>query len=202
MFFFLAVTCASIFIAHFAEVLFGIEDFSVIFIISVLIVATKTRMLAAVVAALICFLAYNFFLYCPALYLSDFSTPRGSHRCCFFAAALIAGRLASQLRQQVLSLKAANAYTTVMQDLARKLSSAVNLEEVMQTGRMTLETQLQTKVWISIRDKIISSDIELNDKEKVAAEWCLKHQQPCGRFTDTLSQSNWWFLPLLEQKNS
>ncbi len=52
----------------------------------------------------------------------------------------------------------------------------------MQTGRMTLETQLQTKVWISIRDKIISSDIELNDKEKVAAEWCLKHQQPCGRF--------------------
>ena len=110
-----------------------------------------------------------------------------------FAAALIAGRLASQLRQQVLSLKAANAYTTVMQDLARKLSSAVNLEEVMQTGRMTLKTQLQTKVWISIRDKIISSDIELNDKEKVAAEWCLKHQQPCGRFTDTLSQSNWWF---------
>ncbi|MEX3012275.1 hypothetical protein AB3538_02750 [Acinetobacter baumannii] len=98
-----------------------------------------------------------------------------------FAAALIAGRLASQLRQQVLSLKAANAYTTVMQDLARKLSSAVNLEEVMQTGRMTLETQLQTKVWISIRDKVISSDIELNDKEKVAAEWCLKHQQPCGR---------------------
>lgn len=53
-----------------------------------------------------------------------------------------------------------------MQDLARKLSSAVNLEEVMQTGRMTLETQLQTKVWISIRDKIISSDIELNDKKK------------------------------------
>lgn len=89
-----------------------------------------------------------------------------------------------------------------MQDLARKLSSAVNLEEVMQTGRMTLETQLQTKVWISIRDKVISSDIELNDKEKVAAEWCLKHRQPCGRFTDTLSQSNWWFLPLLEQKNS
>ncbi len=30
----------------------------------------------------------------------------------------------------------------------------------------------------------------------------MKHQQPCGRFTDTLSQSNWWFLPLLEQKNS
>ncbi|RDJ58934.1 histidine kinase [Acinetobacter baumannii] len=200
--FVLAVTCASIFIAHFAEVLFGIEDFSVIFIISVLIVATKTRMLAAVVAALICFLAYNFFFIAPR-YTFQISAHQGVVTVvAFFAAALIAGRLASQLRQQVLSLKAANAYTTVMQDLARKLSSAVNLEEVMQTGRITLETQLQTKVWISIRDKIISSDIELNDKEKVAAEWCLKHQQPCGRFTDTLSQSNWWFLPLLEQKNS
>lgn len=200
--FVLAVTCASIFIAHFAEVLFGIEDFSVIFIISVLIVATKTRMLAAVVAALICFLAYNFFFIAPRFTLQISAHQGVVTVVAFFAAALIAGRLASQLRQQVLSLKAANAYTTVMQDLARKLSRAVNLEEVMQTGRMTLETQLQTKVWISIQDRVISSDIELNDKEKVAADWCLKHQQPCGRFTDTLSQSNWWFLPLLEQKNS
>ena len=77
-----------------------------------------------------------------------------------FAAALIAGRLASQLQ----ALKAANAYTTVCKTW--HVSFAVNLEEVMQTGRMTLETQLQTKVWISIRDKVISSDIELNDKEK------------------------------------
>jgi len=200
--FVLAVTCASIFIAHFAEVLFGIEDFSVIFIISVLIVATKTRMLAAVVAALICFLAYNFFFIAPRFTLQISAHQGVVTVVAFFAAALIAGRLASQLRQQVLSLKAANAYTTVMQDLARKLSRAVNLEEVMQTGRMTLETQLQTKVWISIQDRVISSDIELNDKEKVAADWCLKHQQPCGRFTDTLSQSNWWLLPLLEQKNS
>jgi two-component system, OmpR family, sensor histidine kinase KdpD len=200
--FVLAVTCASIFIAHFAEVLFGIEDFSVIFIISVLIVATKTRMLAAVVAALICFLAYNFFFIAPRFTLQISAHQGVVTVVAFFAAALIAGRLASQLRQQVLSLKAANAYTTVMQDLARKLSRAVNLEEVMQTGRMTLETQLQTKVWISIQDRVISSDIELNDKEKVAADWCLKHQQPCGRFTDTLGQSNWWFLPLLEQKNS
>ena len=149
-------------------------------------------MLAAVVAALICFLVYNFSLL-PRVIPFRFQHTKGWSPLLLFAAALIAGRLASQLRQQVLSLKAANAYTTVMQDLARKLSSAVNLEEVMQTGRMTLETQLQTKVWISIRDKVISSDIELNDKEKVAAEWCLKHQQPCGRFTDTLSQSNWWF---------
>ncbi len=68
MVFVLAVTCVSIFIAHFAEVLLGIEDFSVIFIISVLIVATKTRMLAAVVAALICFLAYNFFFIAHVLH--------------------------------------------------------------------------------------------------------------------------------------
>ena len=159
------MTCGSIFIAHFAEVLFGIEDFSVIFIISVLIVATKTRMLAAVVAALICFWPIIFSLLHRVI-LFRFPAHQGVVTVVAFAAALIAGRLASQLRQQVLSLKAANAYTTVMQDLARKLSSAVNLEEVMQTGRMTLETQLQTKVWISIRDKVISSDIELNDKEK------------------------------------
>ena len=111
------------------------------------------------------FLAYNFFFIAPR-YTFQISAHQGVVTVVAFCSALIAGRLASQLRQQVLSLKAANAYTTVMQDLARKLSSAVNLEEVMQTGRMTLETQLQTKVWISIRDKVISSDIELNDKEK------------------------------------
>ena len=119
-----------------------------------------------------------------------------------FAAALIAGRLASQLRQQVLSLKAANAYTTVMQDLARKLSSAVNLEEVMQTGRMTLETQLQTKVWISIRDKVISSDIELNDKEKSSRRMVFETQAAMWAFYRYAESVKLVVLPLLEQKNS
>ena len=87
-----------------------------------------------------------------------------------------------------------------MQDLARKLSSAVNLEEVMQTGRMTLETQLQTKVWISIRDKVISSDIELNDKRKSSRRMVFETQAAMWAFYRYAESVKLVVLPLFRTK--
>lgn len=156
-------------------------------------------MLAAVVAALICFLAYNFFFIAPR-FTFQISAHQGVVTVVAFCSSFNCWAFGFSITSAGFIFKAANAYTTVMQDLARKLSSAVNLEEVMQTGRMTLETQLQTKVWISIQDRVISSDIELNDKEKVAAEWCLKHQQPCGRLPIPLVNQTGGFTTFRAEK--
>lgn len=72
------------FIAHFAEVRHLVLKTSLSFLLFLFkLFATKTRMLAAVVAALICFLAYNFFLYCPVIPFQISAIPGSSHRCCF-----------------------------------------------------------------------------------------------------------------------
>ncbi len=53
IFFILMVTFTSIILARIAEVYVGVDDLSIIFIVAVLLVATKTRMLAAVITAML-----------------------------------------------------------------------------------------------------------------------------------------------------
>ncbi|MBR7559586.1 hypothetical protein KC218_23850, partial [Mycobacterium tuberculosis] len=57
----------------------------------------------------------------------------------FLAAALVAGRLASRLRMQVIALRAANRHARARQQLGRQLASAAGNGEVAQAGRHALE---------------------------------------------------------------
>jgi two-component system sensor histidine kinase KdpD len=197
-------TCVSIAIAWVGEYFLGIEELSVIFITAVVFVASKTRMLAAVSSALLFFLAYNFFFISP-----EFTLQISAHQgvvtvIAFLAAALIASRLASRLREQVVALKTANSHNSIMQDLGQKLSMAVNLEQVIQHGQQSLEQHLHAQIWISLSDSTeAGSDLSLlTEKEKISAEWTRKNHQPSGRFTQTLMENEWMFLPLLTSRES
>lgn len=200
----LMTSIVSISIASLGEKYLGIEELSVVFITAVVFVASKTRMTAAVCSALIFFLAYNFFFISPK-YTLQISAHQGVITVlAFLAAALIASRLASRLREQVTALKAANSYNSIMQDLGQKLSSAVNIEQVYAIAQHSLEKNLQAQVLLYFPHQSIILDtvqpIELSDKDKISAEWAISNQQPCGRFTKTLTQSQWWFLPLLASR--
>ena len=88
-------------LAGVAERWLGLTDLSMVFIVAVLIVATRTRMAAAVLAAVLCFLAYNFFFIAPR-FTFYISAQRGvTTVLLFLGAALLAGRLAAKLRSQV-----------------------------------------------------------------------------------------------------
>lgn len=104
-----------------------INDLSMVFIVAVVLVASRTRMAAAVVAALLSFVAYNFFFIEPRFTLQISARQGVVTVCMFLIAALVAGRLASRLRSQVLALRAANAHANVLQALARQLSTAADL---------------------------------------------------------------------------
>ncbi len=204
----LLTTCISIILAHLGERYLGVEELSVIFITAVVFVASKTRMLAAVISALIFFLAYNYVFISPRFTLQISAHQGVVTVLAFLAAALIASRLASRLREQVVALKAANRYNSIMQDLGQKLSIAVSQQDVLEIGAKSLEKNLQVDVWIKLNDSFNSTHrqaqtqtpVEISEKENISSAWTLKHQQASGRFTQTLSESDWWFLPLLASK--
>ena len=122
----------------------------------------------------------------------------------FLAAALIASRLASRLREQVTALKAANSYNSIMQDLGQKLSTAVNVEQVNEIATQSLEKNLQADVLLYGPTQDLMGnhhdDSTLSEKEQISAAWSISNQQPSGRFTQTLTENEWWFLPLLASK--
>ena len=198
----LGTTIFSVIIASLADEFLGIDDLSVIFITAVVFVASKTRMLAAFFSAILFFLAYNFFFISPKFTLQISAHQGVITVVAFFAAALIASRLASRLREQVTALKAANSYNSVMQDLGQKLSVAVDLNQVQEIAIDSLRKNLKAEVLLYFPEPSNQAEAlqQLNEKERISAQWSYKNFQPSGRFTQTLTENDWWFVPLLASK--
>ncbi len=196
----LAVAAAALatVIAWLAERYISLDDLSMVFIVAVVLVAARTRMTAAVFAAGLCFLSYNFFFIEPRYTFFIGARQGVATVFLFLAAALIAGRLASRLRMQVLALRAANAHTTALQALSRQLAVAADAGQVAAAGRHALKQATGADALVQSGDAPIDPEgpYPLADKDRAAADWALRHRQAAGRFTDTLGNADWWFLPL------
>ena len=190
------VACAA---AWFSERWIGLSDLAMVFIVAVVLVAARTRMSAAVLAATLCFLAYNFFFIAPRFTFAISARQGVITVFLFLAAALVAGRLASRLRMQVVALRAANRHATLRQALGRQLAGAVDNAQVAHAGRAALEQALDAPAWVRVAgDTSTSGSAAPGDTDLAAADWALRHAQPAGRYTDTLAGADWWFLPLLD----
>jgi two-component system sensor histidine kinase KdpD len=196
-----ALLCSTLAVAAagLAERWLGLGDLSMFFIVAVLVVAARTRMATAIIAVALCFLAYNFF-FIPPRFTFYIDAQKGvATVLLFLCAALVAGRLAAKLRGQVLALRAANAHATALQALGRDLASAADPSQVAQAARIALRRVLDADVVVHLQDTPLPVDAEtgIDQKSSSAADWARDHFQPAGRYTDTLSSAEWWFLPLL-----
>ena len=195
----LVATALACLVALVAERWVGLYDLSMVFIVAVVVVAARSRTSAAVMAAALCFLAYNFFFIAPRFTFAISARQGVITVFLFLVAALVAGRLASRLRMQVVALRAANRHANARQVLGRQLTRAASNEEVAQAGREALEQALDAPAWLRIgADTSTSGSAAPGDTDLAAADWAQRHGQPSGRFTDTLAGAEWWFLPLLD----
>lgn len=177
----------------------GMADLSMVFIVAVVLVAARTRASVAAMAAVLCFLAYNFLFIAPRFTFAISARQGVVTVFLFLAAALVAGRLASRLRMQVIALRAANRHARARQRLGRQLASAAGNGEVALAGRQALQQALDVPAWLRIGADTAAGGRTLpGDTDLAAADWALRHGQPSGRFTDTLAGARWWFLPLLD----
>ncbi len=197
----LAITATALacLVALVAERWVGLYDLSMVFIVAVVVVAARSRTSAAVMAAALCFLAYNFFFIAPRFTFAISARQGVITVFLFLVAALVAGRLASRLRMQVVALRAANRHANARQVLGGQLTRAASNEQVAQAGREALEQALDAPAWVRIgADTSTSGSAAPGDTDLAAADWAKRHGQASGRFTDTLAGAEWWFLPLLD----
>lgn len=192
-------------LAWLAERWIALDELSLIFLVAVVLVASRTRMAAAVLAAGLSFLAYNFFFIEPRFTLYIGARQGVATVLLFLIAALVAGRLASRLRMQVVALRASNAHATALQALSRRLAVAADAGEVVAAGRHALKQATGADALVQAGDAPLqrvalqedaADTTALADRDLAAADWARKHRQPAGRFTDTLGNADWWFAPL------
>ncbi|WP_343594729.1 sensor histidine kinase KdpD [Acinetobacter sp.] len=174
----------------------GYSELALIFVVTVLVVAMRAQMVTTLMSVLICFLLYNYFFIEPR-FTFRISAEHGVMTIIIFIfSALLVGRLANQLRAQVLSLRAANSVSLQLQELERKLSSCVDITQVLTVAKQHLESALSAHVWLRVSDQELGDRTAFNEKDLIAADWTQKNAKPCGRFTNTLVNSEWWFNPL------
>lgn len=181
-----------------AERWVGLNDLSMVFIVAVVMVASRTRMAAAVLAAALLFLSYDFFFIEPRFTLLIGARQGVATVFLFLIAALVAGRLAAKLRAQVLALRATNAHGAALQALGRQLATAADVGQVIMAGERALKQATGAEALVQRKDLPIAADDRhrLSEKDRAAAGWARKHNQPAGRYTDTLGNADWWFMPL------
>jgi len=181
----------------------GLADLSMVFIVAVVLVAARTGMTAAVIAAVLCFLSYDFFFIEPRLTFYISASHGVATVFLFLLAALVAGRLASKLRMQVLALRAANAHATALQSLSQQLASAADLSQVVGAATHALRRTLDADALIELDEtSSVREGILLPERDCAAADWARRHGQAAGRYTDTMANADWWFLPLLAGSSS
>lgn len=172
----------------------GLDDLSLVFMLAVLVVAARTSTGPAVLTALLCSLAYNFFFIEPR-YTFYISARQGvAAIVIFLAAALLAGRLASRLAMQVQELQAANRDAVARQELGQRLAIAANEEEIVSAANETFHKHLDAHVWVRLGERgLHTSDVEPPTLP------VLRQIETLGdgsQHVETIEEHGWWFLPL------
>ncbi len=192
-----AVALAAAAVAWGAQRWLAIDDLSMIFIVAVILVATRTGMVGVVATAALCFCGYNFFFIEPTLSFNIGANRSVATLLIFLLVALVCGSLASRLRQQLLALRALHHQAAALEQLGRGLSAAADLDHVLAVAGQSLQHHLGAGVALQVDGhRQCSPGAALAPVDEAAAAWTLRHGQAAGKYTHTLPGAGWWFLPL------
>ncbi len=122
----------------------------------------------------------------------------------FFIVASVSGVLASKLRVQQRFLRQREIRTSALYNLAKSLSTAPGINDVIEIARSHIEITFSTKASIILAapegtlspETHPSSSFQLNDSEWNIANWVFTNDHKAGKFTSTLPNSDYIFYPL------
>ena len=181
-----------------------LASLSISYLLAVLIVAMRHGLTVSVFASAISFLSYNFFFTVP--YYSFAVTQHESvvALLVFFISALFTGTLASRLKAQVETMRAAQSRTETLYDFSRKIASVSNLDDVLWAAAHHLAVTLNCRSVILMPSEDGELKImqgyppvnHLDPKDWGAVRWAYEKAEEAGQGTATLPASEWLFIAL------
>ncbi|HVU12629.1 MAG TPA: DUF4118 domain-containing protein, partial [Phototrophicaceae bacterium] len=123
----------------------------------------------------------------------------------YFVIAIFTGNLTAKLRAQEQHARSYAERTLAVYTLAKETSTAVNMDDVLQTAIDQIGRVFDAEVAVFLRTAADAlsqephplSNLPINGKDFSVALWAFDNSKPAGRFTDTLSAADATYLPLL-----
>jgi two-component system sensor histidine kinase KdpD len=176
---------------------------SLLLLAAVLLSAAQGGFAASIFAALLAFLAYNFFFTEPHYTFAVKHWRDVLALFVFLGVAVTAGSLAGRTRDQALAARGRMSALQTLFDFSRRLGGTVDRTDlthaiVLQAHRLTERPTMLLQpegTDLTIRYSWPPEDA-LDTADWAAARWAHIHGERAGRGTSTLPSSKWYFLPL------
>ena len=199
----LLATAAAIGVSKILDPYVPSASLSTVFLVAILLVASKIGVRPAVVASVLSFVSFDFFFTEPRLSLSINSPSDFLELTTFLSAALIVSSMAGRLRNGMDLSRENSRRTTNLYDFERKVTAAVTKDDLQWAVVHHVASTINGKSLIMIPDKsgmqVVAGyppEDQVDDKSQAAAEWAWKHNKPAGRGSSTLPSALWLFFPL------
>lgn len=189
-----------------AERFTGFSDQSLIFITAVVLASVRTRMSVAIYAAVMCFLAYNFFFIHPrySFYIAGGSGVVTVFM--FLGAALLCSHLASRLRSKLIEVQQAGYRTEVMMALSQHLATSLAEGDIADAAMTALHAVTGAAViFVQVDDsshrlgepRVLPAGLQFEPLTRMGADACL---DAVGNGADPRPRRmdfGWWCFPLV-----
>lgn len=184
--------------------LIDLPNLSMLFLLAVLVSAIYFGRVAAVAAAFLSLLAYNYFFIEP-LHTFTIAEPHEVFALVIFlAAAALAGSLASRVREQADAAHARAVATQALYEYSRKLSGTAKADDVLWASVTQMQATLKRSVVLALpKDGDLQlgaawpPDTELSVADMTAVRWAFEKQEAAGSGTGTLPTVAFQFRPLM-----
>ena len=184
---------------------FDLANIVMLFLLNVVLVATRYGRGPSVLATIVSVASFDFFFVPPRFsfavsdlqYLVTFAV--------MLAVGLITSHLTSGLRYQARVATHREARSRALYEFARELSGALQTEPIFETTRDFIQRTFHAKAILILPDdngrlQTPGSDIDEADLKALdmgIAQWAFDRATPAGIGTDTLPASSYFYLPLV-----
>jgi two-component system sensor histidine kinase KdpD len=179
-------------------------DVVMVYLLAVIFAAFRLRRGAALAAAALAGVAYNFFFVPPLLAFSVEDVRHFLSFALMFAVGLAVSALATRLRSHEEEARVRERRTAALYSLSRELAAAADEEHAAGVVARHAADLFACPAAVLLRgatedmEMIAASDDRpaLSEEEMAAARWTNDHGRPAGRWTEAFTGSQSTFLPL------
>lgn len=193
------------------ESIIGIFNITLLFAIPAMIVAFFWGYISSIIVSIVSFLVFDFFFIPPRNLFTIEDLRYIPSFFIYVILAILISYLSRNIKVQIKFSKKREEQLSILYSLSRKISSKINLNEVIENVKEKIENLIHCKVIFLIKSdegnlKIHMPGLnpELNkkisvEKEKAVADWVLINGHTAGRGTDFLANSEMIYFPLKTQ---
>ncbi len=181
----------------------NITDLGLLYLIPVLVAATRYGLRTGIVTGLVCSLAYNFFFMPPTRTFTIEDPQNIITVLVLLGVAVVGSQLAAQVREQALLAQASASQNSALAGFARRLTAIAGREDLARIVCAEIGRLLDGNTVLLMPGSdglaVVAAwpgEGWLETLDLAAARWAFDNDRPAGRGSDTLTASEWLFHPV------